>query len=349
VDHAVNVISRQTDHLVRLADDLLDVARISRGTMDLHRAAVELAQVADDALEATRSLVTRKHHQLHVQLPDEPIVLNGDATRLTQILTNLINNAAKYTPEGGHIALRARPEGRMLALEVSDDGVGIDPADLPRLFEAFGQSKRSLGQAEGGLGLGLALVRKLVELHEGTIEAHSEGPGRGARFTLRIPMAMQTTTHSEPQPTALAAPGETASKRILIVDDQQDVADSFELLIGALGHTVRCVYDGGQALDAAREFHPEVVLLDLSLPGMDGYEVARRLRASPDREPMKLIAMSGFGTEGILERVRQAGFDDYLLKPIDPQRLDDLLRGSPAGRTVADHRGGGRPRSGLVT
>lgn len=295
---AREVIERQTQHLTRLVDDLLDVSRITQGKLNLRRGPLELSAVIRGAVEASRALVDVGRHELTVTLPPEPVRVEGDLTRLVQVVGNLLNNAAKYTDEGGHIQIEAGEESGEAVIRVRDDGIGL-PADLlPHVFDPFRQVDRSLDRSQGGLGIGLTLVRKLVELHGGRVEARSEGPGRGSECLVRLPAQIPAAV-----PGAGALPGERTrpaapSLRILVVEDSVDSAEMLALLLQLRGHEVRTAGDGPAALDAARAFRPHVVLCDIGLPGMSGYEVAERLRGQADFTRTPLIAISGYWVEG---------------------------------------------------
>jgi CheY-like chemotaxis protein len=266
-------------------------------------------------------------HELSVSLPERPVLLYADPVRLTQIFTNLLNNAAKYTPAGGRIWLAARQEGREAVVSVHDTGVGIPAEMLPRVFDLFTQVESPLDHARGGLGIGLALVQKLVALHGGRVEARSEGPGRGSEFIVRLPVANETAPAAKENsaPPAVLSAG----TRILLVDDNTDAADSLGLLLESSGDEVRVVYDGPAALTAFAEFEPAVVILDLGMPGMTGYEVARRLRGEPGGRNATLIALTGWGQAADRRRSREAGFDHHLVKPVDFDALQQLLASLP--------------------
>jgi CheY-like chemotaxis protein len=323
------VISRQLRHVVRLVDDLLDMARITRGQMSLHREPLELSSVAARAVEAAAPLIEQRGHVLEVDVPPSGLPVLADADRLTQVVANLLTNAAKYTPPGGHIQLRARERDGGIALAVEDDGQGLPPDLVPRLFEPFVQGPRTLDRSVGGLGIGLALVRSLVEAHGGRVEARSEGPGRGSTFTVWLPAHVQAEAppslearREEPvPPEAEARPGEAL--RVLVVDDNVDAAETLAELLGMSGYEVAVAHDGVRALSRVDSFHPEVVLLDIGLPGgMDGYEVAARLRERLGESSPVLAALTGFSQDGDHARSAAAGFHRHFVKPIE---LDELL------------------------
>ena len=318
------VIGRQSRHLARLVDDLLDVSRFSRGRIELRREPVELRRAAAGAVESVRPHVELRRQILTVTLPDEPLWLDADLTRIEQILANLLHNAAKFTAPGGRIDLEAERQGAEVLVRVRDEGAGIDPELLPRVFDLFVQGERSLARSRGGLGIGLTLVRSLVERHGGTIEAASEGPGRGSELRVRLPLLAAPERR---EPAAAPGPAAAAGSRVLLVEDNLDAAESLGELLRIWGHEVTMAHDGAAALRAVPEARPEVVLLDIGLPGMDGYEVASRLRATPGLAGLRLIAVTGYGQESDRRRARLAGFDHHLVKPVDLDRLRALLAG----------------------
>jgi two-component system CheB/CheR fusion protein len=328
---ANRTIARQTLNLRRLVDDLLDVARITRGKIDLRRAPVQVADVVNAAVDAVRPLILERGHQLDLLLSGGTRWrVNGDAMRLEQVVTNLLTNAVKYTPDGGRITLVERHEGEEAVITVSDNGIGIATEMLPRLFDRFTQADRSLERTSGGLGLGLSLCRQLVELHGGTIAAHSNGIGKGAAFTIRLP-AIPAVEAPAPAP-APAQPPHPASRkvrrRILLVDDNQDTVHSLSRLLTRRGHEVVTAFDGLTALRMAEEFKPEVLLLDLGLPDLDGYELARRLRAGGFAHA-QIIAISGYAQESDRARSRAAGFNYHFAKPVDFEALAELIIEEP--------------------
>jgi signal transduction histidine kinase/DNA-binding response OmpR family regulator len=326
IDHprfrwAQGVIHRQVDHLVRLVDDLLDVSRITRGKIRLQVGPLAVADVVASAVETSRPLIEDHHHNLTVAMPEEPVFLQGDPARLAQVLSNLLNNAAKYTPDGGHIFLTVEHGEGEVAFRVRDDGAGIPRHMLTRVFDLFTQVDCTLDRSQGGLGIGLTLVKSLVELHGGSVSAISAGPGQGSEFTVRLPV-LTGELQSRPR----TANGEVGpARRILVVDDNMDAAESLALYLQLTGHEVLVTHDGPTALSAVGEFHPEVVLVDIGLPGMDGYEVGRRLRASPGYENVFLVALTGYGREEDRRRSREAGFHHHLVKPVPPADLRGLL------------------------
>jgi signal transduction histidine kinase len=324
--HAVrDLIERQVYQLVRLVDDLLDISRITRGKIRLQFEPVDVATVFARAVETSRPLIDARRHHLTVGLPPEPLRIQGDPVRLAQVVANLLNNAAKYTEEGGQIWLTAGREGGEAVLRVRDTGVGIAADMLASVFEPFTQADRSLDRSQGGLGIGLTLVRRLVEMHGGRVQVASAGPNQGSEFAVRLPLLAEyhpaeAVTNGTQQPHA-GGP----RYRVLVVDDNADAANSLTVLLRVAGHEVRACYDGPAALEAANTFLPEVVLLDIGLPGMDGYEVARRLRGQVGKEKVLLIALTGYGQEDDLRRSREAGFDHHLVKPVDPTTLTTLF------------------------
>jgi PAS domain S-box-containing protein len=322
---ARDIIDRQVEHLTRLVDDLLDVGRITSGKISLRRERVELAAVATRAVEGSRPLLDERRHALEVSLPDEPVVVEGDETRLAQVVLNLLNNAAKYTPPGGHIRLRARVEEGRAVMRVRDDGMGI-PADLlPRVFDLFAQGERTLERSEGGLGVGLTLVRRLVEMHGGSVEARSDGPGRGSEFVVRLPLAGAADAEHGPEAGEPATQHPSASRRVLVVDDNADSAESMCLLLEMWGHEARATRDGEEAIKIAAEMRPQLILLDIGLPGMDGYEVARRLRQIPELQGTVLAAMTGYGQDEDRRRSQEAGFAHHLVKPVQVHTLQEVF------------------------
>jgi signal transduction histidine kinase/ActR/RegA family two-component response regulator len=334
---AQEVIDRQVTHLVKLVDELLDVSRITRGKIRLELATLDLAQVVRTAVETSQPLVVAARHQLTVSLPPGAIWIDADEARLSQVLANLLNNAAKYTPPGGSIRLTAARENGEAVIRVRDSGVGIAPEMLPRVFELFQQVEQSLDRSQGGLGIGLTLSRRLVEMHGGQIEAHSEGPGRGSEFLVRFPLA------SPPS----AAPGDTDApvvegagggdaRRVLVVDDNVDAAGSLARLLQLRSHVVHLAHDGEAALLAVERFRPEVVLLDLGLPRINGYEVARRLRDAEGDRKLLLIAVSGYGSDANRVQAVEAGFDCYFVKPLDVDRLFQALADGNANQPASE-------------
>jgi PAS domain S-box-containing protein len=318
------IIERQVAHLTRLIDDLLEISRITRNELDLRKRRVTLDEVIAGAVEATRPLIAASGHDLTVSLPPAPVYLDGDLVRLSQAFLNLLNNAAKYTEPNGRIWLRAEREGDTAVVRVQDTGVGVSPDKLPLLFEMFYQVDRSHERSKGGLGIGLALVRRLIEAHGGTVEARSAGVGRGSEFIVRLPVL--TDQPAEPSAdTAVERPVSAESARILVVDDNRDSADSLTAFLRLTGNDVYSAYDGVEAIEAAERHRPDVVLLDIGMPGMNGEEACRRIRSEPWGADMMLIALTGWGQEEDRRRTAAAGFDAHLVKPIDPADVMALL------------------------
>ena len=317
-DRARELVGRQVQHLARLVDDLLEVSRITQRKVVLKRAPVTLAAVIESAVETARPGFDALGHCLAVHMPAQEIWLDVDAVRISQVVGNLLHNAGKFTPRGGRIVLDVRQHDRELEILVVDDGVGIAPEILPSVFDLFAQADRSLERSQGGLGIGLSLVKGLVEMHGGTVAASSEGIGKGSTFTLRLPL--RKVTHRlakalEPEP----APG--IARRVLVVEDNLDSAESMRLLLRHIGHEVAVVNDGREVVQAALEFRPSVILLDIGLPGIDGFHLARELRSRPETSGARLIAVSGYGQDRDREMSKAAGFDVHLVKPVDPRRL----------------------------
>jgi CheY-like chemotaxis protein len=308
-----------------LLDDLLDIARITRGRMELKVRRVNLKGVVDAAVEAARPLIDRNNHTLLVTLPDNDVELDADPLRLSQILSNLLTNAAKYTDAGGHIELSAQIAGGRLSLRVKDDGIGLSTDALSRIFTMFAQVDGSAGRSEGGLGIGLALVKGLVTLHGGSVRAQSDGAGRGSEFIVELPIAAVREEVVAPLGSDAAAP--LGSRRVLVADDNKDAADTLGLLLELYGHEVRVAHSGNAALAVAHSFHPNVALLDIAMPDLSGYEVARNLRVDTCCPDILLIALTGYGQDGDKERAHEAGFDHHLTKPVDPSKLEALISG----------------------
>ncbi|HZO15260.1 MAG TPA: ATP-binding protein, partial [Polyangiaceae bacterium] len=322
---ATEVIDRQVHQMTRLVDDLLDMSRITRGKIELRKELVELGTVVESAVEACRPLIETWGHRLTVTVPPRPIRLYADPTRLAQVLANLLNNAAKYTNQGGRISLSAELASDEVILAVRDSGIGIQETMLPEIFDMFTQVERSVGRSEGGLGIGLTLVQRLVELHGGTVEARSEGAGKGSEFIVRLPVATDAQREAAGEGPSEAEHAHAPTRRILIVDDNRDAADSLGMLLRMVGNDVHTAHDGLEALGAAATFRPHVVLLDIGLPKLDGYEVARRIREQEGGPAMMLIALTGWGQEDDRRRSREAGFDHHLTKPVEFKTLQRLL------------------------
>lgn len=321
-----DVLGRQVSHMVRLVDDLLEISRITRGTIELRRCPVELAAIITTAIETSRPLIEAGQHQLELVLPTKTIWLEADATRLAQVLSNLLNNAAKYTDNGGRIALAVERVGDEVAIRVRDSGIGIPRSLLPRIFDMFTQGAFASGRAPGGLGIGLTLVRSLVEMHGGSVSAQSDGPAQGSVFTVRLPVITAGHDAGAPAGAAAAGPARVAAlPRVLIVDDNLDSADSLGALLKILGANVTVAHDGETALKSIDVQRPDIVFLDIGMPRMDGYEVARRIRQQPGAHDMFLVALTGWGQEKDRLRTKDAGFDHHLVKPADIGVLESLL------------------------
>ena len=315
------VINRQVDQMTRLIDDLLDLARIASGKLRVRKEPIALERAIDMALETSRPNINAAGHRLSVLLPSERITLHADATRLAQVFSNLLNNAARYTERRGHIALNAEVHGGEAVISVQDDGIGFPPEVAAQLFEPFSQLTSAHERAQGGLGIGLSLVKGIVELHGGSVHAHSAGPGQGSEFIVRLPLpaSNQLAVNDEPPRAGRAATG----LRILVADDNRDAADSLQRILALYGHEVRVAYDGHAALRLAAEFEPRAAVLDIGMPGASGLEVAHSLRGRGSR--MLLVALTGWGQEADRKHALQAGFDYHLTKPVDPGALNDLL------------------------
>ncbi|MGH7170664.1 MAG: hybrid sensor histidine kinase/response regulator [Gemmataceae bacterium] len=323
VEQARIMMERQMTQLVRLVDDLMDMSRISRGKIELRKERVGLAAVLDNAVEGSRPFVKEMGHELTVKMPTHPVVVDADPTRLAQVFTNLLNNAAKYSDKGGHIWLTVERQGSDVVVSVRDKGIGIDADSLPHIFEMFTQVDRTLEKSQGGLGIGLTLVKRLVEMQGGSVEAKSEGPGRGSKFVVRLPVVIEA---SRPQAEGEQdEPAPTSSLRILIVDDNRDGADSLAMMLRLMGNEIRTAYDGQQGVEVAEEFRPDVLLLDIGLPKLNGYEACRRLRQAPWCKGVVLIAVTGWGQKEDRRRSHDAGFDYHMVKPVAPQALMKML------------------------
>jgi len=321
---ALDMMERQLTHMVHLVDDLLDIARISSNKVDLRRERLDLSSVIAGAIETSMPVVTAAGHSLSVRMPEQPIHVHGDATRLAQIVSNLLNNAAKYTPHGGRIELAVAAEGSDAVVRVKDTGIGIPESELPKVFEMFTQVGRHLDRAQGGLGIGLALVKRLVELHGGSVTVASEGSGKGSEFAVRLPLALPVAPADVPSP----QPEEDASAaafKVLVVDDNVDAAESLAALLEIEGHEARMANEGESALRIAREFAPHVVFLDIGMPGKDGYQVAREMRTLPGMADAVLVALTGWGAQEDRARSRNAGFDHHLTKPASLASVEALL------------------------
>jgi signal transduction histidine kinase/ActR/RegA family two-component response regulator len=324
----IDVIRRQVAQLTRLVDDLLDVSRITQARIELKRRPLELASVIAQAVETVEPLLREKQHKLSITSTSgyQPVCVDGDSARLVQCVVNVLTNAAKYTDPGGEIRVQTRSEDSSAVIEISDTGVGISPELLPRIFDLFVQSDRTLDRSLGGLGIGLSVVKRLIEMHGGQVTGRSEGLGRGSTFEIRLPLIEPPNTASSE-----IAPFKAAPRRVLIVDDNADSANSLAALLQLDMHEAEAVFTAHAALSLAVAFKPDIVLLDIGLPDMDGYEVARRLRALPGLHAVRLVALTGYGQAEDRQRAREAGFDDHLVKPIDFMALERTLAGISGG------------------
>lgn len=323
-EQARSIIGRQVGHLTRLIDDLLEVSRITTGKIQIHREPIDLKAVVEHGLEAIKPLAEQRQHTLAVDLPDELVRLDGDPTRLEQVVVNVLTNAIKYTPEGGQIWLTLERTPTQAVLRVRDTGVGI-PADLlSGVFDLFTQGQRSIDRSEGGLGVGLTIVKQVVEMHGGRVEAQSAGAGQGSEFVLTLPLNTENSV-AQSSPTPGATQEQRPALRILVVDDNQDAADTTAMLLRVLGHDVRVAYNGADGLSAAFDAVPDTALLDIGLPGMDGYELARRLRSDQRLRNIALVAITGYGRDSDRELSNAAGFDAHLVKPVDMHKLEQVL------------------------
>jgi PAS domain S-box-containing protein len=321
---ARTIIERQVRHMARLIDDLLEVSRITSGRIQLHIKPTNINAVVELAVERTRPLIVQRKQKLSISLPDASLWLDADSARLEQVLGNLLHNASKYNNIGGRIWLSAQPEDDYVVIRVKDDGVGMPEHLLPRIFDLFTQADISLDRSEGGLGVGLALVKSLVEMHHGTVEAHSDGIGRGSEFVVRLPITLEQVAQQE---SASSQPAKTAtvSRRVLVVDDSVDAAKTLAMLLRSWGHEVRIAHNGPDALQRAVGFQPHLILLDIGLPDMDGYEVARLIRQNDHLKGVHLVAVTGYGQDSDRQQSKDAGFDNHLLKPVEPADLRKLL------------------------
>ena len=322
---ARELIRRQTDHLARLVDDLLDMSRIATGKIALQRKVVELSALVDAAAEAAASFVQAHGQTFTVTSLSRPTWVDVDPVRMQQVIGNLLHNASKFTPRGGTIELRVSASGEGIELVVADTGVGIAPEVLPLVFDLFTQGDRTLERSQGGLGIGLSLVKGLVEMHGGSVVAQSAGLGAGSRFIVKLPATLYRTAPASAEPAPPPVPQRGPSQRILLVEDNLDAAEAMQMLLKALGHAVTVVNDGAEAVEIARALQPQVILLDIGLPGINGYELVGRLRQMPETRAARMIAVSGYGQQKDRQRSTDAGFDMHLVKPVDPADLTNVL------------------------
>jgi signal transduction histidine kinase/CheY-like chemotaxis protein len=328
------IIRRQTDHLARLVDDLLDVSRITSGKIALQRRPIDLCELAHRAAKAVDGAARKQRHDVVVSTHCDPVYVDADSVRLEQVINNLLTNAIKYTPAGGQITLSVQPDDAHASLRVRDNGMGITPELLPRVFDLFTQAERALDRSQGGLGIGLTLVRALVEMHDGHVEVHSEGPGRGSEFVISLPrIATPLPAAPAHKPAAVAAAADGKGRRILVIEDQADARRALQRLLQIWGHDVDVAEDGVRGVDAAMKTPPEIALVDVGLPGLDGYEVARRIRTAMGRS-VRLIALTGYGQPEDRERAFDAGFDMHLVKPVDRDQLAAALTGAAASNAA---------------
>jgi signal transduction histidine kinase/ActR/RegA family two-component response regulator len=334
-DKQLDIMARQTRHLSRLVEDLLDVSRVSRGRIELRRHRLRLCEVVSDALEASRSFLESRRHRVRMSAEDPTLEVYADSVRLSQVFSNLLHNAGKYTDPGGSIHIRCGRDGDEAVVSVQDDGLGIDPSMRESVFELFAQAPMSLARAQGGLGIGLTLVRALVDLHGGRVDVASDGLGHGSTFTVRLPLGGIAEAVAQPAagPVALA-PGGERPLRVLVVDDNEDAANSMADILRLMGHHADVAYSGLTAMHIAEDVEPDLVMLDIGLPEIDGYEVARRLRRSR-RRTVRLVAVTGYGAEGDKRLAREAGFDEHAVKPVLPDALAGILQRARSGEAVA--------------
>jgi PAS domain S-box-containing protein len=320
-----DVIERQVEAMASILEDLFDISRISRGRLELRKERVLLAEVIGSALETSRPVIEAAGHELTVSLPHEPIQIDADPVRLSQVFSNLLNNSAKYTDAQGHISLTATPDEHHVVVSVKDTGIGISPEVLPRIFEIFSQSPRTLDRSQGGLGIGLSLVRGIVALHHGSIEVQSRGAGQGSEFIVRLPIAAKAAIEKSGTMETVVEPVRLTERRILIVDDNRDGADSLAMLLRILGNDVATVYDGEQAFRTAETMHPDLILLDITMPKMNGYETCRRIRQEAWGREILMVAVTGWGQDEDRLRAEESGFDGHLLKPLVAEDLSRLI------------------------
>ncbi|MGV3637612.1 MAG: PAS domain-containing protein [Flavobacteriales bacterium] len=328
VQETQRIMERQVDHMVHLVDDLIELSRISRGTIELRRIHSDLRIMLQMALETARPLIEQRGHTVELHAPDRELPLNGDPTRLAQIFGNVLNNAAKYTHPGGRIDIHVKPRGQEVEIDIADNGIGMTAADIPRIFDMFTQVDGASATAGGGLGIGLHIVKRLVEMHGGRIEARSPGLGAGSTFTITLPLGSAPSQRTS----APAEPAPHMERRIMIVDDNVDAAFTLSLMLKKKGHQVHATNGAQEALDVVLSFRPEFIFLDIGMPGLDGYEACRRLRAMPQLKDTRIIALTGWGQEEDRKRVREAGFDEHLVKPVQLAVIEATLAHLDRGR-----------------
>jgi signal transduction histidine kinase/CheY-like chemotaxis protein len=316
----VAIVGRQVTHLARLVDDLLDVSRITQQRIELRTDTLEISEIVRQAVETVEPVIRERRHDLQLRSGYRPLFVNGDFARLVQCVVNLLTNAAKYTEPGGRIQLSTREEDGTVVIEVTDNGAGIPTELLPRVFDLFVQSTRTLDRAQGGLGIGLSVVQRLIHMHGGRISAHSDGPAKGSTFSIHLPLAPPPEPHAEGVNRATLTP-----RRILVVDDNADAANTLSMVLRLDGHETVSVYTSKDAVEEAQSFQPNIILLDIGLPGMDGFEVARRIRATPAGASVHLVALTGYGQPEDRDRALRNGFDEHLVKPIAPAALASVL------------------------
>jgi signal transduction histidine kinase/ActR/RegA family two-component response regulator len=336
LEHAREMMERQLQQMKRLVDDLMDVSRISRNKLELRKEFVELAKVVNRATETSRPLVEAAQQELLVTLPEEPVLIDADPVRLAQAFSNLLNNASKYSEKGSKIWFQAKQQGDEIIVRVRDTGIGIPADKLPNIFDIFMQVDRSIERSQGGLGIGLTLVRQLVQMHGGSVEVRSDGSGKGTEFIVRLPLVIVAQPDGEVKPDNKTKEPATAH-RILVADDNRDSADSLAMMLEMLGHEVSCAHDGVEALETAKRSKPELVFLDLGMPRMNGYDAARMIRNQPECNGVVLVALTGWGQEEDRRRSYEAGFDYHIVKPIDFTAVEKLLEDLNGSESSAIH------------
>lgn len=323
ISRACDIIERQTRQLTRIVDDLLDASRITRGKVVLQKQPLSISAMVADAIEISNPLISALNHRMDVTLPPNDLFVDGDGARLSQVLANVLNNAARYTEDGGDIWLSVRQEENEVLISVRDTGIGLPPELLTDIFNIFTQSERSIDRSQGGLGIGLTIARSVIELHDGRIEARSQGPGHGSEFVIHLPMLeQQPSDHAQRE---IAFSVDKNIRRVLVVDDNRDAADGMAMLLDMSGHITKTAYDGLEAIAAVESFKPELVLLDIGLPYMDGYAVAKHLRQQPGGRDLVLAALTGYGDDDDRRRSRESGFDYHFVKPMEFSILTELL------------------------